>query len=82
MNSLASNRANLADVDSAYSDWIELHNPDAVEVDLTGWYLTDGGQPDEMAIPAVSIPAGGYLVIFASAKIARIRAPSCTRTSP
>jgi hypothetical protein len=66
---MAANFATLADEDGAYSDWIELHNPDAAPVDLTGWYLTDS--PSKMAkwqFPAVTLPAGAYLVVFASSK--------------
>src|SRR4051812_21213381 len=38
---MAANSITLADEDGAYSDWIELRNPDATAADLTGWYLTD-----------------------------------------
>ena len=43
-------------------DWVELYNPTASSVDLTGWYLSD--DPDDLskwAIPAVTIPAQDYL---------------------
>ena len=66
---MAANSATLADEDGAYSDWIELHNPDAGPVDLTGWYLTDSAsKKTKWQLPAVSLPGGGYLVIFASSK--------------
>ncbi len=59
----------LADKDGAYPDWIELYNPDSNAVDLTGWYLTDSTEnKTKWQFPAVSISAGGYLVIFASGK--------------
>ena len=52
-----------------FSDWIEIHNPDGSEVDLDGYFLTDkASNLDKWRIPAVTIPAGGYLVIFASDK--------------
>ncbi len=66
---MAANDTGLADEDGAQPDWIELHNPLAAPVSLTGWRLTD--DPAELALwtfPAVSIPAGGYLVVFASGK--------------
>ena len=66
---MASNDTGLADEDGAQPDWIELFNPLAAPVNLAGWRLTD--DPAELALwtfPAVSIPAGGYLVVFASGK--------------
>lgn len=66
---LAANKKNLADADGDYSDWIEIHNPDAAPVDLDGWYLTDSaGNKDRWKFPAVILPAGGYLVVHASGK--------------
>ena len=45
------------------NDWIELHNPSGTPISLAGWYLSDDpSNPNKWAIPAVSIPAGGYLV--------------------
>jgi hypothetical protein len=38
---LATNSNVRADSDGSFSDWIELHNPDAAPVDLAGWFLTD-----------------------------------------
>lgn len=66
---LASNATSLADEDQTFSDWIELHNPDSTAVSLTGWYLTDNAaNKTKWQFPAVSIPAGGYLLVFASNK--------------
>ncbi len=66
---MAANRTALADDDGAFSDWVELHNPDATPVDLAGWYLTDSAaNKTKWQFPAVSIPAHGYLVVFASNK--------------
>ena len=66
---MASNKATLKDEDGDYSDWIELHNPDAAPVNLDGWYLTDSAtNKTKWTIPAVTLPADGYLVIFASDK--------------
>src|SRR5262245_28276224 len=66
---MAANSSTLADDDGAYSDWIELHNPDPAAVDLTGWYLTDSvSNKTKWQLPSVSIPTGGYLVVFASNK--------------
>ncbi len=60
----------LADKDGDYPDWIEIHNPDQTLFSLTGWHLTD--DPDNLqkwAFPTqAKVPAGGYLVVFASGK--------------
>lgn len=49
-------------------DWIELYNPGTASVDLDGWSLSDNaGSLDKWSFPSgVSIPAGGYLLIYAS----------------
>jgi hypothetical protein len=66
---MASNSSTLADEDGAFSDWIELYNPDATAVSLAGWYLTDNAtNKTKWQFPAVTLPAGGYLVVFASGK--------------
>ena len=67
---MASNSTTLEDEDGNHPDWIEIHNPDTINaVDLTGWHLTDDvTQMTKWTFPAVSIPAGGYLVVFASDK--------------
>ena len=61
--------ATLADEDLETPDWIELHNPSAVAVNLSGWRLTDDAASlAKWTFPAVTIPAGGYRVVFASGK--------------
>jgi hypothetical protein len=66
---MAANDTTLADKDGDFSDWIEIHNPDSSEVDLDGYFLTDSATNlDKWRIPAVTIQAGDYLVIFASSK--------------
>ena len=44
------------------AEYIELHNPDPVAVDVTGWAFTSGVRFD---FPAATIPAGGRLVVAA-----------------
>lgn len=71
---LALNQTGLTDEDGDSSDWIEIHNPDSVALDLAGWSLTD--DPALLAkwsIPSgVVLPADGYLVVFASGKDRRV----------
>ncbi|NQU23768.1 MAG: lamin tail domain-containing protein, partial [Candidatus Nealsonbacteria bacterium] len=66
---VADNEGGLADEDGSHPDWIEVHNPTAVEIDLDGWYLTDDtADRDLWQFPAVTLPPDGYLVVFASDK--------------
>ncbi|HVR74705.1 MAG TPA: lamin tail domain-containing protein [Planctomycetota bacterium] len=66
---LASNQRTLLDEDGDSSDWIELHNPGPGDSDLEGWHLTDDpGLLRKWRIPAVTLPSGGYLIVFASGK--------------
>src|SRR5258706_6651644 len=66
---MASNHATLLDVDNDSSDWIEIYNPSDQNLSLDGYFLTDDSAVlDKWRIPNVTINAGGYLVIFASAK--------------
>ncbi len=46
---------------SSADEWIELHNPGAADIDLTGWRLTDGG--DVNLVLAGILPAGGYYLM-------------------
>ena len=66
---MASNSTTLSDEDGEFSDWIEIHNPDTIPVDLGGWYLTDSeSNKGKWQFPSITVPAGGYLLIFASGK--------------
>ncbi len=66
---LADNQSGLQDEDGETSDWIELHNTSALPVNTAGFQLTDDPlHLDKWPLPASTLPAGGYLVIFASGK--------------
>ena len=68
---MASNSSCIQDPQRQYDDWIEIHNygPDAI--DIGGMYLTDNlSDTTKWRIPsnnttATTIPAGGYLLIWA-----------------
>jgi len=63
------NARTLADEDGDFPDWIEIHNPGPGAVNLQGWFLTDNPLVlSNWAFPSVSLPAGSYLVVFASGK--------------
>jgi hypothetical protein len=66
---MADNGGSLLDVDGDASDWIELYNDSSSAVSLAGWYLTDNAANlTKWTFPATSIPAKGFLVVFASDK--------------
>lgn len=52
---------------NGYPDWIELHNPTSATISLTGYGLSDNAtNPFKWVFPNVSIPANGYLLVYAS----------------
>lgn len=66
---MAANRRTLNDEDGDASDWIEIANPTPEPVPLEGWTLTDSsGQRAKWRFPAVTLPAEGFLVVYASGK--------------
>lgn len=64
---LPNNTAGLADAQGEREPWIELINTGPLPVDLTGWALSDSyAAPGKWTFPAgTSIPAGGFLLVFA-----------------
>ncbi|MES2708360.1 MAG: lamin tail domain-containing protein [Verrucomicrobiota bacterium] len=71
---LTDNAGGALDEDFDSPDWIELLNTSATEVNLEGYFLTD--EPDvnkrKWRFPAVTMPAGGYLTVWASNKGRRV----------
>ncbi len=50
---------------ATHPDWIELHNPGAAAVDLSGWSLSDDGNPRKFVFPpGTSLDTNGYLVVW------------------
>lgn len=49
-------------------DWVELYNPTASPIDISGYYLSDkAGNMLKWAVPAgVSVPANGYTMVYGS----------------
>ncbi len=60
----SSNGSTLELEDGSSPDWIELYNPGAEAVDLSGWGVSQGGDPADL--PAETLPPGGLLVVYAS----------------
>ncbi|MEO1449810.1 MAG: CotH kinase family protein, partial [Bacteroidota bacterium] len=65
----SSNDITLLDEDDESSDWLEIYNAGGTARNLEGYSLTDDeDRPRRWIFPAVSIPAGGFELIFASGK--------------
>ena len=68
---MASNDSIIQDPQGQYEDWVEIYNYGTGAIDLAGMYLTDdSSEPMKWQIPggnsaATTIPAGGYLLIWA-----------------
>jgi hypothetical protein len=65
---MAGNQTTLPDpADGDYEDWIELYNPDADAVDLSGYFLTDVlTNTAAWEFPeGTTIPGHGYLLVWA-----------------
>jgi hypothetical protein len=65
--------SNIRDYQDNYDkgeDWIELYNSSDIEVDLSGWYLSDkDSKPKKWKIPAgTKIDAKGFLTFIASGR--------------
>lgn len=59
----------ILDEDGQSSDWIEIRNLSASAVSLNGWSLSDDASlPTKWLFPDMTIPAEGYLMVFASGK--------------
>jgi hypothetical protein len=67
---VAENGVSLEDGQNDAPDWIELHNPNNAAMDLAGMGLSDDpAAPMKWVFPpAVSIPAHGHLIVFASGR--------------
>ena len=66
---MANNRSTLRDEDGDHSDWIEIYNTRSYDISLRNWHLTDTpGNLTLWTFPDMSIPAHGYVLVFASGK--------------
>ena len=65
---MASNSRLALDPDDAEAtpDWIELHNPNEIDIDLAGFTVTDDlDDPRMHVLGELTLPAGGFLVLLA-----------------
>ncbi len=57
------------DMDGDDEGWIEIRNNEATAVNLRNYQLSDDAAlPAKYILPSVSVPAGGYLLVYASGK--------------
>ncbi len=62
---MADNQHTAKDEKDQYEDWIELFNPTAQTVDISGYYLTDNlGSLDKWQIPSSTVVQPGEYLIF------------------
>jgi hypothetical protein len=63
---LAANDSTIRDEAGDYDDWVELYNSGTAPAELAGVFLTDNiADPQKWAFPDTSIPAGGFLLVWA-----------------
>ena len=66
---MASNCLTISDEDDDSSDWVELYNASADEVDLTGYGVSDNpGSPRKWVLPELILPPDGYVLVWCSGK--------------
>lgn len=62
-----SNMTGVTDAYGELEDWVELHNPTATAVDLTGYFLSNKSTNlFKWVIPSGTIPANGFKMVFCS----------------
>lgn len=63
------NFSTLPDNDGDFPDWIELYNTTAAPINLLNYKLSDdAANLNKWTFPSVTIPANGYLTVYASDK--------------
>ncbi len=74
LNEVMADNLSAVNNGGTFPDWIELYNSGAQAVDLSGWSLTDDGNPRKFVFPTnTTVAAGGYLVLWCD---------SATNTAP
>ena len=66
---MSSNSSTISDEDGDYPDWIEIYNPTDNPISLDSYGLSDDlWNPYKWLFPDTLIPAGGFMIVFASGK--------------
>ncbi|MDR1620439.1 MAG: lamin tail domain-containing protein [Clostridiales bacterium] len=62
----------VATAKSKKPDWIEFYNPTGKNISLAGWYVSDDIDAyDKYRIQSLTVPAGGYALLYTSSRTAR-----------
>lgn len=71
INEVMAENLSAVENDGAFPDWIELRNDnESLAVDLSGWSLTDDGDPRKFVFPeGTELPPGGFLVIWCDSEV-------------
>lgn len=65
LNELMADNRSAVPHSGGWPDWVELYNAGSDPVDLTGWSLSDDGNPRKFVFTQGPVlPAGGYLVVW------------------
>lgn len=68
---MASNDRSMVLEDGTSPDWLELHNPSSVDIDLTGWAVHNESEGSEGRLDALGVlEAGGFALLYADASSA------------
>jgi len=69
LNELMAENMSYAGRNGVFDDWIELVNDSDRDISLAGYYLSDDpSKPMKWRFPEVTIPARGYLLVYASGR--------------
>src|SRR5262245_24782829 len=61
--------AGLKDDFGEFSDWIEIRNVSATDVNLLNWGLTDSrGDSTPWRFPSTNLSSGGFMIVFATGR--------------
>jgi Concanavalin A-like lectin/glucanases superfamily/CotH kinase protein/Chitobiase/beta-hexosaminidase C-terminal domain len=64
---LASNGGGIRDSEGKRQDWVEIGNPNAFALNLSGFFLTDNPLlKRKWTFPPFTVPGNGYAIVFAS----------------
>jgi len=63
---MASNSSTIQDESGSYPDWVEIYNTTGTAISMNGYFLTDDlANQDKWAFPDTTIPAEGFLLVWA-----------------
>ncbi len=66
LNEIMADNISAVNHGGIFPDWIELYNSTGAAINLTGWSLTDDGNPRKFVFNGTSIGASNHLVVWAT----------------